>query len=154
MSRNRITTATTTVPDRYLLAERPESVTVDLLSPGKGFGVCVKLREIDGKLEIAVFTGLHHTLSMWDKVEFLVDLPDDENAPNEQEEGEDDEGEDDDGGEDDEEDEEDDEGDNEAAILAGMESGASGYNAARGYDTEEPEPCGHHYGYDCPRCGG
>jgi hypothetical protein len=99
MSRNRITTATTTTSDRYLFAERRKSVTVDLLSPGKGFGVCVKLREIDGKLEIAVFTGLHHTLSEWTEVEFSVDLPNDEDAPADEEEGNDDEGEDDDGGE-------------------------------------------------------
>jgi len=124
--------------DRYFVVERGQSVTLDLLSPGRGFGVCVKLREIDGKLEIAVFTGLHHVLSEWTEVEFSVDLPDDEDAPNEQEEGEDD-----DGGE----------GDDEAAILAGMERGAIGYNEARGYDTEEPEPCGHHCDYDCPRCG-
>ena len=161
------------ITDRHIMAERRESVTVDLLSPGKGFGVCVKLRENKGKLEITVFTGLHHTLSEWAETEFSVDLPNDADAPNDEEEGNDDEGEDE--GDDEEGanpkpfgkppiseiipdwdkdiDEEDDEGDDEAATLAGMEGGAIGYNEARGYDTEEPEPCGHHCDYDCPRCG-
>jgi hypothetical protein len=80
------------------MTERRQTVTVDFLGCGREFDVCVKLRESEGKLEIAVFTGLHHTLSTWDEVEFSVDLPDDEDAPNEQEEGEDD-----DGSEDDEE---------------------------------------------------
>ena len=96
------------------------------------------MRESKGKLEIVVKTGLHHTLSTWDTAEFSVDLPNDEDAPNDEEEGNDDEGEDDD----------------EAANLAALERGASGYNEARGYDTEEPEPCGQHCDWSCPRCGG
>ena len=31
--------------------------------------------------------------------------------------------------------------------------GMFAYNEARGYDTTSPDPCGHHCGYDCPRCG-
>jgi len=133
------------ITDRHLMTERRESITVDLLSPGKGFGVSVKLRENKGKLEITVFTGLHHTLSEWAETEFSVELPNDAEAPNDEEEG---------NGDGDGDDSDDDEGDNEAAILAGMEHGAIGYNEARGYDTEEPEPCGQHCDWSCPRCGG
>jgi hypothetical protein len=87
MSRNR--------SDRYLMTERRQTVTVDFLGSAGEFGVCVELRESEGKLEIVVKTGLHHTLSTWDTAEFSVDLPNDEDAPNDEEEGNDDEGEDD-----------------------------------------------------------
>ena len=128
---------------RYISLENSAGqVVVDLLR--KGYGASVEVTLTGSEIRIRAKTKLHHTLSTWEEEEFIVHLPDDEDAPNEQEEGEDD-----DGGEDDDEAE----GDNEAAILAGMEGGASGYNAARGYDTEEPEPCGHHCDSDCPRCG-
>lgn len=42
---------------------------------------------------------------------------------------------------------------NEYEMLMAMEFGVDGLNEARGYDTSEPEPCGHHCGSDCPRCG-
>ncbi len=44
--------------------------------------------------------------------------------------------------------------DTEAAMQAGMAHGTQGYNEARGWDTTEPEPCGHHCDSSCPRCGG
>jgi hypothetical protein len=40
-----------------------------------------------------------------------------------------------------------------AARQAGMAFGVQGYNDALGYDTQPPEPCGHHCDSDCPRCG-
>jgi hypothetical protein len=43
--------------------------------------------------------------------------------------------------------------DGEQAHEAGMMHGIDAYNEARGYDTEAPEPCGHHCPSDCPRCG-
>ena len=46
-----------------------------------------------------------------------------------------------------------DEADSEAAMLAGMGGGIRAYNEVRGHDAYTPEPCGHHCGDDCPRCG-
>ena len=37
----------------------------------------------------------------------------------------------------------------EAFARGGMRA----FNEARGYDTTAPDPCGHHCGWDCPRCG-
>ena len=31
--------------------------------------------------------------------------------------------------------------------------GMSAYNEARGFDSWNPEPCGHHCDWDCPVCG-
>jgi hypothetical protein len=76
-----------------------ETVVVTFLPSGRGFRTRVELRPGKAALEIVVKTGLHHTLSTGDKAEFLVDLPNDEDAPADEEEGNDDEGEDDDGGE-------------------------------------------------------
>lgn len=41
----------------------------------------------------------------------------------------------------------------ERATQAGMEGGVQAYNDAMGYDLTAPDPCGHHCGSDCPRCG-
>lgn len=43
--------------------------------------------------------------------------------------------------------------DEEYAMQQGMAFGTDGYNEAKGYDLSTPEPCGHHCGSDCPRCG-
>ena len=50
-------------------------------------------------------------------------------------------------------DDEDDFDDSEFAMQQGMAFGTDGYNDAMGYDLSTPEPCGHHCGSDCPRCG-
>jgi len=50
-------------------------------------------------------------------------------------------------------DDEDDADDSEFAMQQGMAFGTDGYNDAMGYDLSTPEPCGHHCGSDCPRCG-
>jgi hypothetical protein len=50
-------------------------------------------------------------------------------------------------------DDEDDFDDSEFAMQQGMAFGTDGYNDAMGYDISTPEPCGHHCGSDCPRCG-
>ena len=50
-------------------------------------------------------------------------------------------------------DDEDDFDDSEFAMQQGMAFGTDGYNDAMGYDLSAPEPCGHHCGSDCPRCG-
>jgi hypothetical protein len=41
----------------------------------------------------------------------------------------------------------------ERATQAGMMGGVSAYNEVMGYDSYSPEPCGHHCGSGCPRCG-
>lgn len=50
-------------------------------------------------------------------------------------------------------DDEDDFDDSEFAMQQGMAFGTDGYNDAMGYDLSTPEPCGHHCGSNCPRCG-
>ena len=50
-------------------------------------------------------------------------------------------------------DDEDDFDDSEFAMQQGMAFGTDGYNDAMGYDLSTPEPCGHHCGSGCPRCG-
>lgn len=50
-------------------------------------------------------------------------------------------------------DDEDDADDSEFAMQQGMAFGTDGYNDAMGYDLSTPEPCGHHCGSNCPRCG-
>ena len=41
----------------------------------------------------------------------------------------------------------------EQANQAGMVYGVHGYNDWKGYDLSAPDPCGHHCGSDCHRCG-
>ena len=41
----------------------------------------------------------------------------------------------------------------ELAAEAFARGGMGAYNEARGFDSQSPEPCGHHCGWDCPRCG-
>ena len=42
---------------------------------------------------------------------------------------------------------------NERAMEAGMLGGVGAYKEAMGFDSYTPEPCGHHCGSNCPRCG-
>ena len=51
-------------------------------------------------------------------------------------------------------DDDDDDWAKEITNEAGMAHGVHAFNEARGYDTTAPDPCGHHCGSDCPRCGG
>lgn len=41
----------------------------------------------------------------------------------------------------------------EMAMEAGMGLGVGAYNDMMGGDSYSPDPCGHHCGADCPRCG-